>query len=76
VAQEAPVPHFRDDKKDDIFGKTRVDDAANDAPLYKPFTLPTASNDLARPKEILPIHETGAGALGLPPPGPPAFEMP
>ena len=72
MAQEAPAPRVPDDKKDNIFGKARVDDAANDAPLYKPFTLPTASNDLAQPREITPIQESGAGAQGLAP----GFEMP
>ena len=72
MVQEAPVVRVPDDKRDDIFGKTRADDAANDAPLYKPFTLPTASNEPAQPKEILPIQEGGFGAQGLAS----GFEMP
>ena len=72
MVQEPPVVRVPDDKKDDIFGKTRADDAANDAPLYKPFSLRPPMDDLAQPKEIVPIHESGIGAPGLAPP----FEMP
>ena len=43
-----------------------------DAPAYRPFTIPTASDSLARPKEIVPIYEGDLGAQG-PAPG---FSMP
>ena len=48
-----------------------------DAPAYKPFTIPTASDSLARPKEIVPIYEGDLPPFNLGAQGPaPGFSMP